>query len=175
MWLVSGQPLTTSPLRRLPITAKSTKLARLDLHMRGLGQNTPVKEMKGYRAKGLSVDWLHQMTARDGNIEADSSTRLEKLCFLVEGSPTLRYNHPRQHQSSTASSLSGSAQRSHFISLGLENFRCQRYRLVRGEPESGSLPKRESPSANLGLSTISDIWKQQNVDPFVSLPTTQTQ
>ena len=61
--------------------------------MRGLGHNTLVKDMEGYRAKGLSVDWLVQMTARDGDadIEVDNSTRLEKLCFLAEGSPTLRY------------------------------------------------------------------------------------
>ena len=81
---------TTAPLRRLSITAKSTKLARLDLLMRGLGYNTLVKDMEGYRAKGLAVDWLIQMTARDEDIEANS-TRLNKLCFLAEGSPTLRY------------------------------------------------------------------------------------
>ena len=61
--------------------------------MRGIGHNMLVKDMESYRAKVLYVDWLVQITARDGDIEADFSTRLEKLCFLqqAEGSPTLHY------------------------------------------------------------------------------------
>lgn len=62
-------PPTTGPLRRLTITAKSTKLSRLDLLMRSLGFNTLVKDMEGYRSKGHSVDWFIDMTARDGDID----------------------------------------------------------------------------------------------------------
>ena len=74
-----------------PITAKATKLARQDLLMRGLGFNTLVKDMEGYRSKGHTVDWLLEMTARDGDIDPKTSSRMAKLCFLAEGSPTLRY------------------------------------------------------------------------------------
>lgn len=48
----------TAPLRRLTITAKSTKVARLDFRMRCLGYNTLVKDMEGVRAKGKAVDYL---------------------------------------------------------------------------------------------------------------------
>ena len=84
-------PPTTGPLRRLIITAKSTKLSRLDLMMRSLRFNTLVKDMEGYRSKVHSVDWLIEMTARDGDINPKNATRIQKLGFLAEGSPTLRY------------------------------------------------------------------------------------
>ena len=47
--------------------------------------------MEGYRSKGHTVDWLIEMTARDGDIDPKTSSRIAKLCFLAEGSPTLRY------------------------------------------------------------------------------------
>ena len=59
--------------------------------MRGLGFNTLVKDMEGYRSKRHTVDWLLEMTARDGDIDPKTSSRMARLCFLAEGSPTLRY------------------------------------------------------------------------------------
>lgn len=90
-------PATTGALRRLAITSKSTKLARLDIRMRALGYNTLVKNMEGYRSKGHSADWFIQMTYADGDLPIE--TRLEKLQYLAEGSPTLRYilSHVRDH------------------------------------------------------------------------------
>lgn len=49
--------------------------------------NTLVKDMEGYRTKGHNVDWLVEMTRREG--DWDPSTRLEKV--QSEGSPTLRF------------------------------------------------------------------------------------
>ena len=86
-------PPTTGPLRGLTITAKSTKLSPLDLLMRSLGFNTLVKDMKGYRSKANSVDWFIEMTVRDGDIDLKNATRIQKLTFLAEGSPTLRFYH----------------------------------------------------------------------------------
>ncbi|KAL8841352.1 MAG: hypothetical protein Q9170_000983 [Blastenia crenularia] len=82
-------PPITGPSRRLALTAKATKLARLDERMRQMGLNTLVKDMEGYRAAGHTVDWLVEMTRRDGDV--DPKTRIEKVQFLAEGSPTLRY------------------------------------------------------------------------------------
>ena len=59
--------------------------------MRSLGFNTLVKDMEGYPSKGHSVDWFIEMTARDGDIDLKNATRIQKLTFLAEGSPTLRF------------------------------------------------------------------------------------
>ena len=72
-------PPITGPSRRLAITAKSTKLARFDEAMRKIGMNTLVKDMEGYRTKAHNVDWLVEMTRREG--DWDPSTRLEKVQF----------------------------------------------------------------------------------------------
>lgn len=45
--------------------------------------------MQGYRAKGRSLDWFVRMTKSEGDLATE--TRLERLQFLVEGLPTLRY------------------------------------------------------------------------------------
>ena len=57
--------------------------------MRKIGMNTLVKDMEGYRTKAHNVDWLVEMTRREG--DWDPSTRLERVQFLSEGSPTLRF------------------------------------------------------------------------------------
>lgn len=80
---------TTGPLRRLALSTKSTKLARLDVRMRKIGYSTLVKDMESYRAKGHGVDWLIEMTKNDG--DGPTNTKLEKLMFMAEGSSTLRY------------------------------------------------------------------------------------
>ena len=82
-------PPITAHARRLAITAKSTKLARFDQNMQKLGHKTLVKDMEGYRSRGHTASWLVEMTQRAG--DATPKTRLEKLLFLAEGSPTLRY------------------------------------------------------------------------------------
>ena len=168
LWLDSEQPPTTAPLRRLSITAKSTKLARLDLLIRGLGLNTLVKDIEGYRAKGLPVDWLVQMTAGDGDIEADSSTRLEQLCFLAEGSPPLRYiiyqlrdyvlgavdddNHP---VSTNLPQLAASLEARKKAASSPKDWKIFAAKGIVSSVESqkklkpGSLPKRESSSSSL--------------------------
>ena len=86
-------PPTTAPLRRLSITAKSTKLAKLDLLMRGLGYNTLVKDMERYRTKGHSVDWLVEMTARDGDVDPSTPSRINKLCSPAGGEPHFTLHH----------------------------------------------------------------------------------
>lgn len=50
-----------------------------------------IKSMEGYRSKGRSLDWFIDITARDGDTDPKHATRLHKLAFLTEGSPTLRY------------------------------------------------------------------------------------
>ena len=45
--------------------------------------------MENYRSKGFSVDFLIEMTEHEGDHPA--VTRLEKLQFMAEGSPTLRF------------------------------------------------------------------------------------
>lgn len=57
--------------------------------MRNLGFNTKVKDMEGFRGMGLSVDWFVDMTKSAG--DGSTSTRLDKLHYLTDGSPTLRF------------------------------------------------------------------------------------
>ena len=57
--------------------------------MRALGFNTLVKDMEGYRARGHSADWFIAMTHQLG--DPSTGSRAEKLQYLAEGSPTLRY------------------------------------------------------------------------------------
>lgn len=59
--------------------------------MRNLGFSTLVADMEGYRSKGYPVDWLLDMTARAGDLTPETASRTEKVYFLAEGSPTLRY------------------------------------------------------------------------------------
>ena len=81
-------PPITAHARRLAITAKSTKPARFDLTMSKLGHKTLIKDMEEYRSRGHTAAWLIEMTQREG--DSTPVTRLEKLRYLCEGSPTLR-------------------------------------------------------------------------------------
>ena len=92
----TSYPATTGPLRRLTIKSKSTKLGRLDIRMKALGFDTLVRNMQGYRSKGHTADWLKQMTYADGDPPVD--IRLEKLKYLAEGSPALRYIISQVHE-----------------------------------------------------------------------------
>ena len=57
--------------------------------MRSVGYNTLVRDMQIFRAQGRTVDWIINMTAKEG--DPSTETRLEKLRFLAEGSPTFRF------------------------------------------------------------------------------------
>lgn len=92
----TSYPATTGPLRRLTITSKSTKLGRLDIRMKALGFDTLVRNMQEYRSKGHTADWLIQMTYADGDPPVE--TRAQKLQYLAEGSPTLRYIISQVHE-----------------------------------------------------------------------------
>ncbi|KAL8834745.1 MAG: hypothetical protein Q9170_003622 [Blastenia crenularia] len=82
-------PPITAHARRLAIIAKSTKLARFDYVMQKLGQKTLVEQMEGYRSVGHSAEWVVDMVLKPG--DPHLTTRLQKLQFLSEGSPTLRF------------------------------------------------------------------------------------
>lgn len=71
------------------ISAKSSKLAELDLRTRKLGCSTLIRDTEAYRSKGLSVDFFIAMTENEGDTPA--GIRLEKIQHLAEGSPTLRF------------------------------------------------------------------------------------
>ena len=82
-------PAITAHSRRLSIAAKSTKLARFDHKMQSIGHKTLVQDMEGYRDRGHTASWLVDMIK--GPTDGHPETRLEKLKFLADGSPTLRY------------------------------------------------------------------------------------
>ena len=82
-------PPITAHARRLAIGAKATKLSRFDRHMQKLGYKTIVQDMEGYRTKGHTAEWVVNMVRRKA--DPVPHTRLQRLQFLADGSPTLRY------------------------------------------------------------------------------------
>ncbi|KAL1623787.1 hypothetical protein SLS54_004248 [Diplodia seriata] len=77
-------------VRRLNIASSSTIVSRLDLAMRARGLNTLVQDMRGYRSRGHSVEWIIKETRRPSDTGLPLTCRKDKLRYLCWGSPKLR-------------------------------------------------------------------------------------
>lgn len=74
--------------RRLAVNTTSVLLGRLELVVLRVNRTTLVNELDGYRSKKHDVDWFIGMVKKPG--DPPTNTHLEKLKFLVWGSPKLR-------------------------------------------------------------------------------------
>ena len=59
-----------------------------------------------------------QMTARDGDMDPSTPSRIDKLCFLAEESPTLRYVNGGREDAIRIPGMSLSQQRQYWQSVG---------------------------------------------------------
>lgn len=92
-------PPVTGPLRKLTVNSSSILLDRFDRTLEKVGNDSPMGTMSTLRIKGFNAHHLIYMIERPG--DPDTFTVLQKLRFLIVGSPVLRYIY---HQASCQSS-----------------------------------------------------------------------